>query len=317
MDALDPILNSLRLTAPLVAELRLGRDGAIAMPSAAAIPFHYVASGRCEILTDESRIPLEAGEMLLLPRGPSYIIRAHAAARAIELADALDQNSLPTWSPERPLLRPLVMQVGNAQPMSTILSGLFAFDSPHAQRLHQDLPNHICTHHSEGGLAPLLDASLEFVRSEAGRPGYTSVATRLLELLLVQVLRTWILRTEHQSGWLRGLLDPVIARTLVAIHRDPGRPWTLDLLATASGRSRSGFAERFTRVMACTPFDYIKKLRLQISADRLATTTDSVGEIAASLGYGGSFAFGRAFRAHFGTTPTEHRAVSRASAPRA
>ncbi len=41
------------------------------------------------------------------------------------------------------------------------------------------------------------------------------------------------------TGWLAGLKDPVVGRTLGCMHREPEYPWTLKELAKRAATSRS------------------------------------------------------------------------------
>ncbi|BEL08628.1 hypothetical protein Q0Z83_068190 [Actinoplanes sichuanensis] len=65
--------------------------------------------------------------------------------------------------------------------------------------------------------------------------------------MLVHLLRTCLSGDgDRPAGWAAAPADPVIAAALHAVHRDPGRDWTVATLAAEGGLSRAPFARRFT-----------------------------------------------------------------------
>ena len=75
------------------------------------------------------------------------------------------------------------------------------------------------------------------------RPGSALVTERLLEILLVEVIRNQGDAQAHaRKGLIAGLADPQIAACLDALHQAPSRGWSVATLARAAGLSRSAFA---------------------------------------------------------------------------
>lgn len=65
------------------------------------------------------------------------------------------------------------------------------------------------------------------------QPGSTFVVARLMELLLVELLRNPSLHEqETDRGLLAGLTDPMIAAALRAMHRNVAHPWEVSDLAS-------------------------------------------------------------------------------------
>jgi hypothetical protein len=61
--------------------------------------------------------------------------------------------------------------------------------------------------------------------------GSEFIIVRLMELILVEILRSAALRVNQEhTGLLAGLADPIAARTLSAMHRDVTQGWTVDTL---------------------------------------------------------------------------------------
>jgi AraC-like DNA-binding protein len=111
---------------------------------------------------------------------------------------------------------------------------------------------------------------------------------------------------------LSALREPVVARALDALHRDPSRDWTLDTLARDAGLSRSALAERFTATVGQPPMQYLASWRMQLAAGHLKTGTDTVAAVAARVGYESDAAFSRAFKKAVGMSPRQWR-LARAS----
>jgi transcriptional regulator GlxA family with amidase domain len=141
-----------------------------------------------------------------------------------------------------------------------------------------------------------------------GNAGSTSVLTKLSELLFVEAVRLHVLEMpEGQTGWLAGLRDPVVSRSLALMHGDIVRPWSVEDLGRDAGISRSALAERFTRVMGIAPMHYLADWRLQVAAQKLTETTASLAQIAERVGYESEAAFSRAFKKKFGAAPATWR----------
>jgi AraC-like DNA-binding protein len=77
--------------------------------------------------------------------------------------------------------------------------------------------------------------------------------------------------------------------------------------------SRSVLAERFRRYLSETPMGYLTRWRLQLGAKLLKTTSHSVAEIAAEVGYESEPSFNRAFKREFGLPPARFRSQSKSA----
>ena len=74
-------------------------------------------------------------------------------------------------------------------------------------------------------------------------PGSGVIASRLAEVLFIQVLRAHIASgPERNKGWLRAVFYPQLGTALSAIHDRVNTPWTVESLAEAAGMSRSGWS---------------------------------------------------------------------------
>ncbi len=91
------------------------------------------------------------------------------------------------------------------------------------------------------------------------------------------------------------------------MHDDPGRSWTLKMLAREAGYSRTVLVERFRDRVGTAPMTYLLKWRMQIAASLLAEGTQATARVASAVGYGSEEAFSRAFKRCTGNSPAEWR----------
>lgn len=156
------------------------------------------------------------------------------------------------------------------------------------------------------GLAAVVELlSCEVARSDPGAP---AVATSLLDLLFVYILRAW-LAEQHQTrgGLVRALYDPVVGSALALIHDDPANPWSVDLLARAVGTPRATFTRRFRALTGQAPMTYVTVWRMSVAARLLREQRGSLREVARRVGYDSEFAFARAFKRTTGQSPGRYR----------
>ncbi|NKZ11789.1 AraC family transcriptional regulator [Mycolicibacterium septicum DSM 44393] len=154
---------------------------------------------------------------------------------------------------------------------------------------------------------PLID----LLSVEAGRdgPGQEAYLDRLLDLLLIGVLRTWFDRDGNAPSWWQAEQDPVVGPALKLIYNNPAHPWTVGNLAAAVGCSRAVFARRFTDQVGEPPIAFLTGWRLALAADLLRGSEATIAAVARQVGYSTPFALSSAFKRSYGVSPNEHRAV--------
>jgi AraC-like DNA-binding protein len=133
------------------------------------------------------------------------------------------------------------------------------------------------------------------------------MVARILDLLLVQILRAWATGADAEPNWLAGALDPQIGLALSAIHRDLSHDWKVEQLAGACNLSRSAFAAQFLARVGKPPGAYLTHVRLDAATRLLLETSLPVGVIAQNVGYTSEAAFSRAFKRRYGTPPARWR----------
>jgi transcriptional regulator GlxA family with amidase domain len=145
--------------------------------------------------------------------------------------------------------------------------------------------------------------------SNERRSGRELVLTRLVEVLLIEALRSTS-GDEPPPGLLRGLADAWLAPALRQMHGQLARPWTVAQLAKASALSRSAFFERFARTVGMSPMEYLLAWRMAVARDLLRRSDLGIAEVAERVGYGSASTFSTAFSRHVGQPPRRYaRAV--------
>ena len=159
---------------------------------------------------------------------------------------------------------------GEGEPV-VIRGSRFVFDRVNEDLLIDLLPSmvHVASSHASSERTHALLAMNE-AESHARCPGSEFVIARLMELLLVELLRGETMSAHPmQIGLLRGLADPVTARALSAMHGHLAQSWTIERLAKLCGCSRSAFNQRFTSVIGIAPMGYLKRWRIAVAKDEL------------------------------------------------
>jgi AraC-like DNA-binding protein len=198
---------------------------------------------------------------------------------------------------------------GNSPDGATMmLTGTYQMDGEVSGRLLRALPALLVVADDawDSPLIPLLAA--EIVKDE---PGQEAVLDRLLDLLLIAVLRAWFARPEAEApGWYRAHADPVVGPALRMLHHDPAHPWTVAALADATGVSRAALARRFNALVGEPPMTFLTGWRIALAADLLREPGATVGSVADRVGYGSPFALSTAFKRVRGMSPQQHRAAA-------
>jgi AraC-like DNA-binding protein len=201
---------------------------------------------------------------------------------------------------------------GNSAEGETVMvTGAYALEGEVSARLLRALPPFLVLPARElrSPLVPLL--ADEIVRDE---PGQEAVLDRLLDLLLIAVLRAWFDRPGAEPpAWYVGHADPLVGPALRLLQHHPEHPWTVAELAAASGASRAAFARRFTEVVGEPPMSFLTGWRLDLAADLLREPQATIGSVARQVGYGTPFALSTAFKRERGISPRDYRTATRSA----
>ena len=199
---------------------------------------------------------------------------------------------------------------GNSPDGTTaMLTGTYQMRSEISQRLLGALPP-LLVLRGEDWHSPLIPYLAEEVVKD--EPGQEAVLDRLLDLLLIAVLRAWFARPDaHAPGWYLAHGDPVVGPALRLLQNNPAHPWTVASLAREAGVSRAALARRFNALVGEPPMAFLTEWRLTLAADLLREPGATVGSVAPQVGYGSSFALSTAFKRLRGVSPQQFRTTSR------
>jgi AraC-like DNA-binding protein len=153
--------------------------------------------------------------------------------------------------------------------------------------------------------SPLLDLLGTEILRDA--PGQEVMLDRLLDLVLIDSLRSWFASAESGSNWIAAETDPIVGRALTLIHNNPEHPWTVAGLATRCAVSRAVLAKRFTELVGESPMAYVTEWRLSMAADLIAGGDLTLDTVAAQVGYSGAYALSSAFKRVRGVSPRDYR----------
>lgn len=261
--------------------------------------FAMLSRGNCWLSVEgiPEPIPLIGGDCFLLARGTSIILRDSPRTRPrwsfSELAARTNSN---------------VAHYGGGGAPTTIVCGSFSFDRASPKPITQLLPSFILIKGDQPHTLALHN-TMQALASEMAEqaPGSEVIATRLAEVLFIQVLRAHIAsEPDCNKGWLRAIFDPQVGTALRAIHNSVTAPWTVESLAEAAGMSRSAFAARFKELLGQTPLGYVTEWRMQKAMQLLQQRDKKLVDVAGSVGYASDAAFSKAFKRVVGTNPGEY-----------
>jgi AraC-like DNA-binding protein len=195
---------------------------------------------------------------------------------------------------------------GNAADGAAVmLIGTYQLEGEVSGRLLRALPPVVSLAADEWSCPVIPLLADEIVKDE---PGQEAVLDRLLDLLLIAVLRAWFSRPEAPE-WYRAYSDPVVGHALKLLHHNPAHPWTVAELAHEVGASRAALARRFNELVGEPPMSFLTGWRIALAADLLLEPGATIGSVAGQVGYGSPFALSTAFKRLRGVSPAQHRAA--------
>lgn len=298
MDLLSAVLRELRFDSAGYRWLELGAPFRVGFDRSGLRGVHHIARGHCELVLDDGTVdPLTAGDLVILPRGDSHVLRSPGAGAGVTVSGF----ELAMGTPGTRL------RAGDAAVDTIVVCGAFIVGEPDHPAL-RGLPRIIHLPGDEGRPPSWLASLVEALGAEAfdGGPGSDLVMARLSDALLIRTLRHYS-ETVDQPGWLAGLRDPYVAAALAAIHADLARPWTVNSLAGTAGLSRAAFSARFTARVGEPVMRYLLSLRMQRAKSLLHDQHATVAAVATQVGYQSDVAFAAAFKREVGSAPGAYR----------
>src|SRR5262249_997565 len=266
VDPIGEALHFLRMSGTFYCRSEFRAPWCLAIPPMQdSLMLHVVTAGQCLLEVDAApSCLLRPGDLALVPHGEGHRLASAADLPASKLFEIDRQQVSERYE--------TLKLGGNGEP-ATMLCGLFKFDDPAAQQLITLLPKLITVDAWVSPQSDWIQSTLRMIAAEAKEmsPGGETVITRLADILVIHAIRFWITHSgSAQTGWLGALQDPQIGRVISQIHRNPGREWTLEVLASEASMSRSVFAARFTELVGESAMHYVTRWRMTTARMRLA-----------------------------------------------
>jgi AraC-like DNA-binding protein len=321
MDVLSEVLETVRLDGAMFYNAEFSAPWCFHSPRSSllapylsdgrrhVIIFHLLTEGRgyAHLEGDGKPVLLDAGDIVIFPHGDPHILGNGPPVAPTDNAREL----------ERVLSLGLKLsRMGGGGELTKFICGYMACEPQLSGVFLGGLPPLMKVNIRNDPAGQWLENSLRYSVDNANpsSPGGEAVLAKLSEVLFVETLRRYIaLLPREQTGWLAGVRDPEIGKALALLHRKPAHPWTIASLGSEVGVSRSVLAERFRRYLSESPMAYLAQWRLQLGAQLLKSTSRSVADIAAEVGYESEPSFNRAFKRQFGLPPARFRSQARAA----
>ena len=321
MDSFSEILSRVRLNGAIFFNAEFSAPWGYSTPPSTAIAdelapgtehlivYHFVIDGTATVqLFDGQSVELTPGDVVIFPRAHQHHMTGGKGLLPpfpnYGISDKIKAREL---SP---------LRAGGGGALSRFVCGYMTCDPHLCRPILNGLPPVFKVNIRSDRSGHWLESSILHLVDEAasGRVGSEAMLAKLSEALFVDTLRRYAAALpEQQLGWLAGMRDPIVGKSLTLLHSRVAHPWTIADLADEVGISRSALVERFTRYLSEPPMTYLTRWRLQLAARSLEKTSRGVAEIAADIGYESEAAFNRAFKREFGQPPGRYRNDRRSS----
>ena len=264
--------------------------------------FHVVLDGTAWLDLDSPAEShrLEAGAIVVLPRGTGHVVRDDQRTPVRHLEAILADHPLDTMGR---------LTYGGDGASTTVLCG--AFEAALLPDDMTDLLPQALVLDQEGSnrVTRWLYAFADLLAPDSTAPGDAAVLAKVADVFLTEFLRQYLAQQEAALVHLpadAGERAP-IAAALRLMRRNPRARWTVEGLARQVGMSRTAFAAQFRDSVGEPPLSPLIRVRLSRGAGYLATTSRTVGAIAREVGYDNESSFSKAFKRTYGCSPGAFR----------
>jgi AraC-like DNA-binding protein len=316
MDAVAGLLDGPRAREAFLLRSTLDPPWSMRIADGAPLTLLAMVRGAAWILPDDSEpVALHAGDVAVF-RGPDPYTVSDDPATPPQVGIGPGQVCEVLRPGGEDLVESLgcgIRTWGNAasEGATEMLTGTYQLDGEVSQRLLRALPALLVLGADALETPVIALLADEIVKDD---PGQEAVLDRLLDLLLIAVLRAWFARPEARAPeWYRAYGDPVVGRALRLMHHNPAHPWTIAELARETGMSRAALARRFNDLVGEPPMSFLTGWRIALAADLLLEPGATIGSVADQVGYGSPFALSTAFKRIRGVSPQQHRTAARAT----
>ncbi|SOC82679.1 AraC-type DNA-binding protein [Ensifer adhaerens] len=271
--------------------LEAAGDWALAFDGRMRLKFVTVTRGRCWLLLPKhSPQALTEGDLVLIS-DTRYTL---ASDPAVDPMDGMPLFAAPGQD---------LVRLGAANE-TALIGGGSGFADGSAAFVLDALPKFLRVDPTSS-TAEAVARTLNALRTEVAcaELGSSLAAERLAEILVIAAVRAFVATSPKNSvGWITALADPRIGKALRLLHADVAYRWTVPMLASEVGMSRSAFTQRFTERVGQPPLDYLTRWRMVLAQQKLKEN-QTVATVAAAVGYSSQSAFAHAFKRTLGRTP--------------
>lgn len=300
MHAFDHLIALANLRGVLDLHCQLQGNWALDHPvlPAGQASYHVILEGECRLeLPGQPAMPLQAGDVVLLPRSAVHVLAAGDAGRME--TSALRKIAEPG--------RITQLRNGNGSDGLNMLCG--RIDYLPGATLLAALPEVLVINASEQPQRERLEALVSLMRLEAegGQLANQSIVDGLSLILFTVVLRHVCEQQPELAGVFALLRDKRLAKAAQALLANLEKAWTVESMAACANMSRSNFVRAFTSSTGVAPAAWLMQLRIERAELLLKRSAASIGDIAQAVGYPTPSSFSRIFKQQTGETPAQYR----------
>lgn len=299
MDVLADVLAVTRFSNTTLCQAAFTPPWGIRFEPEKRATFHIVSRGSCWLMPGKNTKPIHmmAGDVALVTHGNGHSLADDPRTPVKHYLEVVNKYCALESTPDN---------------SSLLFCGAFHFAQDGPNPLLSLLPPIIYLPADEARANDELQSLIRLMMRERchgeTQPGSTAVTNRLMDVLLVFIVRAWLgTQPEVGSGWLGALRDPIIGRALSLVHESPQQRWTVNSLAEEVSLSRAAFAKRFSKLVGEAPLTYVRRWRMDLASRLLRESTDGVASIAAQVGYESETTFSKTFRQSRGVSPGRYR----------
>jgi len=305
MDVLGDVLKALRLNGSVYFNTCFCSPWGMSLANSPRASFHIIVNGDAwlKLPSQPQPIQLFAGDIIMFPTGVAHTISEQEHSICHEASEVVE-----AYNNEQPMF------VGDTESIA-LVCGYVEFDRSMSHPFIDNLPEYIHIKADVRTEFYWLDSVIKqiIMESQGDIPGSTAIVDRFTEVLFIQIIRTYAQQNNVDMSYFKALTDKQLSKALQLIHRQADKEWTVDLLASEIGMSRTAFYNRFNDLVGEAPIKYLYKWRMMQAKQKLIDTQKPINHIAEEVGYQSDSAFQKAFKRFFKLTPASVRKNNKVS----
>jgi transcriptional regulator GlxA family with amidase domain len=158
---------------------------------------------------------------------------------------------------------------------------------------------------TSAGVTAGLDLALHFIGKDLGHRVAASVARTLVVYHRRSgsdpALSPWVMHRNH--------IHPAVHRVQEAVSKEPAADWTSERLAKVACMSSRNLARLFSEHAACSPLDYVQRMRVALARELIAQSRLDLERVAERSGFSSAHHLRRVWRRWESQSPTMHRGM--------